>query len=692
MRNQTKSSRSPACSVADEAKSKTRKSQTRCYFCLAMCLLLTAPGRTQQSKPDLGQASIEDLMNMEVTSVSKKEQKLSRIASAVFVITQEDIRHSGATNIPDLLREVPGLDVAQVNGSTWEISSRGFNSLLADKLLVLIDGRTVYTPLFAGVYWDVQDVPLEDIDRIEVIRGPGASVWGANAVNGVINIITKSAKETRGGLVTAGSGTHEPGFGVAQYGGKLFQATDYRFFVKGYDNNSFPSLSGQDGKDSSQLLHAGFRTDTTLSSKDSLTVQGDMYKGNEGEVVNIVALTPPYGETLADRINVSGGNILGRWNHTFSPSSDTTLQIYYDQTDRSRMIENEDVHTFDIDFQNHIAWGRRQDFVWGVGYRYFSYVTVGSLTASFNPPSGDKNLFTTFVQDEIALTPDRLYLTLGAKVEHNDFTGFVFQPSARIAWNVSKNNMLWAGYSRARRTPSPVDRGVNFSVSAFPGPGGIPILASVEGSLDTVNEDLDAFETGYRTQIRQNISLDLAVFYNQYGNLNTFEPAPIVLETNPLPPHLDSAFIFSNQMHGESHGLEMSVNWKLTPRWTLSPGYAFERIHLHTDAASQDISSVANGEGDSPHVQAQLRSTLTLPRKLDWNTSVYFVGRLAALQGSSYTRLDTGITWRAHEHLSISLVGQNLLRNEHVETSSSTQTVFSSEIKRSGYVKFTWQF
>jgi iron complex outermembrane recepter protein len=383
---------------------------------LALTLVSTggvAWGQAQKSEPtspgrDLTQVSIESLMNMEVTSVSKKEQKLSRIASAIFVITQEDIRTSGATNLPDVLRLVPGLDVAQINGNAWEISSRGFNAQYADKLLVLIDGRTVYSPVFAGVYWDVQDVPLEDIDRIEVIRGPGATVWGANAVNGVINIITKSAKETLGGLLTAGGGTHEPGFGVAQYGGNLSQATGYRLFVKGFDYNSFPSLSGQSGHDGFNLLHGGFRVDSTLSKQDSLTVQGDLYEGHEEDLVNNTILTPPFGEVFTESSSLSGGNVLGRWNHTFSPHSDTSLQVYFDRAARNSILYGESTNTSDIDFQHHISWGSRQDFVWGAGYRYISYATTGSVYTSFNPASGGFQLFTSFVQDEITLKPDSL--------------------------------------------------------------------------------------------------------------------------------------------------------------------------------------------------------------------------------------------------------------------------------------------
>lgn len=679
-------------SICESLHSRIRGGLRRACFGLALVALISIPAWPQQKSKNLSDKSLEDLMNIEVTSVSKKEQKLSRIASAIFAITQDDIRHSGATNIPDLLRMVPGLNVAQINGSTWAISSRGLNSQFANKLLVLIDGRTVYTPLFAGVYWDVQDVPLEDIDRIEVIRGSGATVWGANAVNGVINIITKNAKETQGGLLTAGGGTHEQGFGVAQYGGQLNHAASFRFFVKGFDQNSLPSLSGQDGRDGYDLYHGGFRVDSTLSKQNSLTVQGDIYGGSKGEIVNIVALTPPFTSLVAAWAAFSGGNVLGRWNHTLSPHSGTSLQVYFDRTERNGILDGETVNTFDIDFQHHAGWGNRQDLVWGVGYRYISYGTRGTLGAMFNPPSANRQLFSSFVQDEITLTPDHLYLTLGAKFEHNEFSGFEFQPSARLAWNVAKDHMLWAGYSKAQRTPAPLDRGLRSGFAAFPGPGGIPILLTALGNPNTVSENLHAFEAGYRTQLLANISMDLSAFYNRYGKLQTFEPVTPFLELNPPPVHLNVPIIYANLMHGETHGMELAVNWKMAARWTLSPGYTFERIHLHTDPSSQDTESVSSGEGASSHHQAQLRSNLAWPGGFEWNASLYFVGRLPAQQVPAYTRLDTGMTWRAFEHLAISLIGQNLLKNDHLESSSPNQGEISSRIKRSAYAKFTWQF
>lgn len=348
-------------------RSKTRRpSVIGCRVVLAC--LVGAPmawAQNPQTPPqDLTSASLEDLMNVQVTSASKKEQKLSEVPAAIFVISQEDIRRSGARNIPDLLRMVPGLDVAQINASTWAISARGFNLQFANKLLVLIDGRAVYTPQFGGVNWDTQDVPLEDIDRIEVIRGPGGTVWGANAVDGVINVITKKAADTPGYLVSGGGGTQAQGFGTLQYGGKIKDETDYRVFTTYQNNSHLPDLNGQDSDDDWHLLHGAFRADTTVSGKDTLTTQGDLYTGNAGATIVHSELTPPENVNVQKLDSLSGGNILTRWNHISSARFDTTLQFYFDRYTRDGPSANETRNTVDIDFQSHLALGKRQDLIW----------------------------------------------------------------------------------------------------------------------------------------------------------------------------------------------------------------------------------------------------------------------------------------------------------------------------------------
>lgn len=672
-------------------KSGIQKVLTRGCLILAVTLLMTIPGWPQEPSKDLGNQSIEDLMNIEVTSVSKKEQKLSRTASAIFVITQEDIRRSGATNIPDLLRMVPGLDVAQVNGSTWAISSRGFNDEAANKLLVMIDGRTVYSPLFNGVFWDAQQVPLEMIDRIEVIRGPGAAVWGANAVNGVINIITKKASDTQGGLISGGAGTYEQGFGTAQYGGRLGSDTYYRVFMNAFNRNHLIGLTGQNGQDDWDAYRTGFRVDTKFGAKDSFTVQGDAYNGSEGEVVAAVtSFQPPQPQILKLRQNFGGWDLLSRWDRNISPSSKTTLQVYFDRTNRGDPTYGEGRDTVDVDFQHDFAWSDRQDFVWGLGYRATSDNIRGTVRVSFNPPSETDQLFSSFVQDEIAVVPRRVYLTIGAKLEHNHFSGFGLQPNARVTWVVNDKTMLWASIARALQTPARFSE-VRFNQVVLPGPNGLPLVVGVIGTKHG-NENLLANEIGYRTQLLENLSLDLTAFYNSYTHVVSSETGTPFLEFTPPPVHLVLPINFANLVYGESHGVEIAVNWKPARRWTLSPGYSYLQLHMHRDPTSTNSVTPMTIEGSSPREQAQLRSHVELSSRWAWDVSAYFVGRLPALQIPSYTRLDTGLTWSLAKKLSLSFVGQNLLQDHHLESSGSDQIVISSMVKRSAYAKVTWQF
>jgi iron complex outermembrane receptor protein len=654
-------------------------------------LLMAIPAWSQETPKDLGSKSIEDLMNIEVTSVSKKEQKLSRTAAAIFVITQEDIRRSGATNIPDLLRMVPGLDVAQVNSSTWAISSRGFNDEASNKLLVLIDGRTVYSPLFSGVFWDVQQVPLETIDRIEVIRGPGAAVWGANAVNGVINITTKKAADTQGGLISGGGGTYNQGFGIAQFGGKLGSGTYYRAFMSAFGQNHLIGLDGKNGLDDWEMYRTGFRVDGKLGAKNSITFQGDAYKGSEGEVVAAVtSFQPPQPRILDLRQGLGGWNLLSRWDRAISSTSDTTLQVYFDRTNRGDATFGEGRDTFDIDFQHHIAWGSRQDFVWGLGYRVTSDDIRGTIRVSFTPQSETDQLFSSFVQDEIAVLPRTLYFTVGTRLEHNHFSGFGVQPNASLVWHLNDKNMLWGSISRALRTPAR-DTEVRFNQTVLPGPNGLPLFVAVIGNKQD-NENLLAEEIGYRTQLSEQLSLDLTAFYNSYTNVVSREFGSPFLEFNPAPVHLVVPISAGNFIHGETHGAEMALNWKPVSRWTLSPGYSYLQLHMHRDPASTDTFTPVTIEGSSPREQAQLRSHFELPSGWSWDASVYYVGRLPALQIPSYTRVDTGLTWNIGEKLSLSIVGQNLLHDHHLESSGPDQIVVSSSVKRSAYAKLTWQF
>jgi iron complex outermembrane receptor protein len=675
-------------SVPAVPKSEIRKPLKRCHLGLVVALLTAIPAYPQEKPRDLAEKSIEDLMNMEVTSVSKKEQKLSSVAAAIFVITPEDIRRSGATNIPDLLRMVPGLDVAQINANTWAISARGFNLQYADKLLVLIDGRAVYTPLFGGVYWDTQDVPLENIERIEVIRGPGGTVWGANAVNGVINVITKKAADTLGGLLTAGGGTQAQGFGTLQYGGNIKEGTSYRVFAKYLNNNHFPGLNGQDADDGWHLLHSGFRVDTNLSGKDFLTTQGDIYTGNEGATVIHSVFSPPENINVQSRAALSGGSLLSRWSHTFSSRCDTTLQVYFDKYTRDGPQLDEVRDTFDFDFQNHIVLAARHDLIWGAGYRHTADQTQGTVDQAFIPPSHSGQLFNAFVQDQITLKPDRVTLYLGSKFENNYFSGFDVEPSARLAWTPSSRRTFWAAVSRASRPPTRRDTGLNAALAALPGPAEVAVL----GNPNMESEHVIAYELGYRAQPTDRLSLDLTIFFNNYHGLESSELLPPFFDPTSVPPRLIIPLSLRNEMYGTTEGIEAWVKWKLTNRWTLSPGYSFLQMHLHADPTDLGSTSVADAQGSNPGHQAQLRSHLELFGGLAWDASAYFVGRLPAQFIASYTRLDTQLTWKLAERMELSLTGQNLLRDHHAEFNDEFQGVNSSQVKRSAYGKLTWYF
>ena len=666
----------------------------RCAWITLLAFLALPAGSAQN--PDLTQKSLEDLMNIDVTSVSKKAQKTSETAAAVFVISAEDIRRSGAQNIPDLLRMVPGLDVAQINGSQWAISARGFNGQYSNKLLVLVDGRTVYTPVFVGVFWDSQNVPLESIERIEVIRGPGAAVWGSNAVNGVINIITKSADETQGGSVDAGAGNAIIGPEAIRYGGKARGLGAYRVYAEGFHTGSLPTPAGLDGQDDWRLVHGGFRTDSSLSAKDYLTTEGDVTQGDAGELATVpVSLQSPVTSTLAMRNRYWDWNVLARWKRTISPRSETSLQVYFDRTTREDPTYGIGLNTFDIDFQHHVAWGPRQDIVWGLGYRLSANGTNPTLRISFTPQNRLTNLFSIYAQDEITILPDRLRLSLGTRLEHNGYTGFDMEPSARLAWSLNSKNMFWSAVSGATRTPARSDRDIRVNYYALPGSvetGYLPILVSFFGNPNAKDERLTAFEAGYRNTLSSSLSVDTTVFYNRYRDLESVEPGTLGLEMSPGPPHVLIPTTYGNGIYGETHGIEVFANWKAASHWTLSPCYAFFSMHMHKFAGSLDTTSAQSTEGSTPDHQAQLRSSVNLPKNLQWNVSVYFVNRLQALAVPSYTRVDTGLTWRAGERISISAVGQNLFSNHHMEFSGPDSTEQPGLMRRSAYAKISWSF
>ena len=656
---------------------------------------LAGERRGPRQAEDLVDLDIEELMALDVrvTSVAKKPQKLSEAPAAVYVITAEDIRRSGATSIPEALRMVPGLHVARIDASKWAISARGFTDKYANKLLVMIDGRTVYTPAFGGTFWDVQDTLLEDIERIEVIRGPGAALWGANAVNGVISIVTKSARDTQGGLVTGGFGTEERAFGGFRYGGKLGERAYYRVYAKCFDRDGSVDGAGHHTQDDWHAGRFGFRMDWDLSTADLLTVQGDYYKMTSGETLTIPTLTPPYERIFDDTTYASGHYILARWQHTLSATSDMALQFYYSRTERTTSSLDECRDTLDLDFQHRFALGERHSILWGLGFRRTSdhFDNLAPLGLSFLPDERDDNLFSAFVQDEIALVRDRLVLTVGSKFEHNDYTGFEVQPSARLLWTPHPRHTLWAAASRAVRTPSRDTDDLRFGSAAFPlAPSGTPAVLTVFGDRGTESEELAAYELGYRVKVTDRLSLDVAAFYNDYRNLITAEAGAPFMEMSPAPPHLIIPLVYDNKMDGETYGVEVAAECDVTERWKLRAGYSFLNVRLHPHSSSTDT-RCEEAERRSPHNQFHIRSFLDLPGNLELDTALYYVDSLPTCDVGSYVRVDARLAWRPRDGLEVALTLQNLLDAQHREFTERTGTQ-AREFQRAAYLSVRCEF
>ena len=648
-------------------------------------VLATATSWAQQPQGyDISQASLEDLMNIQVTSVSKKEQKLSKTGAAIFVINQEDIQRSGATNIPDLLRLIPGVDVARVDSNRWSISIRGFNDQHADKVLVLIDGRSVYSPSFSGVFWDMEDVPLENIDRIEVIRGPGGTVWGANAVNGVINIITKSSKATQGGLISAGGGSEDYGDTLAQYGGQIGQTGTYRIFGKFFDIGSSVFPNGGRASDGWTAEHGGFRSDWDLSTTDSLTVQGDFLRTRESQT--ITGLTPstfPLMTTFNDAISVTASNVLGRWNHNLANGSQMSLQLYDDYSRHFEQGFLDAQNTVDLDFQHHIALGSRNDLVWGLGARVIDSQYGNGYSLTILPHRRLDRLFDVFLQDELRLTHS-LSLTIGSKLEHNDFTGFEYEPSAQLVWTPTEKQALWISGARAIREPSSLDDGLRSDAASFPVGPSYGVLR-VLGSTNVKAETLRDFEVGYRAQASKRFSLDVTAFNGFYRNLEVVVAQPSYFD--PAEHLLILPEVFVNAATAHTYGVEFSGSWNLTNRWRVSPGYSF--FHMN---ASADASGLASPPGSSPDHQFQIRSLLDLPHHLEWDNTIGYVSHLAYGNIPAYARLDSRLGWRACEFLEFSVVGQNLLTPRHAEFSNTIYPLDHTLVERSVFGKVTWRF
>lgn len=620
---------------------------------------------------DLADLPLDQLMRIEVTSVSKRPERMSDAAAAIFVITQEDIRRSGMTTLPDVLRLAPGIDVSQSDATHWAISSRGYNDVYSSKLLVLVDGRTIYSPTFAGVLWDVQDVPLEDIERIEVIRGPGGTLWGANAVNGVINIITKKAADTQGGLLSATGGTQHQAGVMLRYGGRLSEQADYRVFLKADGNNGVDSALGGHAGDPSSQVHAGFRLDWAPTPRDSLTADGEVYGERSRTLLTLPSLTAPptpTPEVEHDR----GGHALINWRRQTSATSDFGVQAYFDRASTQEYTARFDIDTFDVEAKQHFRLGARHDIVWGAGYRHVSFDVSDNPVATFTPRRGSNETYNLFGQDEIALGHD-LRLVAGLKLEHTTFTGLEYEPSLRLAWTPQPNRIAWLAISRAVRVPSLGESYLRLNVAAAPTTP--PILVAIVGGQDLKSEVETAYEAGYRVAASPRLTFDVAIFYNRYTDLITsLNPSP-AFEFSPPPPHLLFATEVANTLRGHAYGGEVSVNWQASPIWRLSADYdlAVASVHVVNPLATM---GGGNDPGNSPKHQVRLRSKLDLPDDLEFDLFGQYASRLAAttIPGRAassgipaYFRLDARLGWHPTQGVELGLVGQNLLDDRHAE-------------------------
>lgn len=659
-----------------------------------LCLMLAAAAlqagsaggspSSSESSPRLTHLSLEQLGNTEVTTVSKEPVKISRTPAAIYVLTQEEIRRSGATSIPEALRLVPGVEVSRIDSSKWALGVRGFENRLSRSVLVLIDGRSVYTPLFAGVYWEVQDTLLEDVERIEVIRGPGGTIWGPNAVNAVINIITKKASDTHGVLASVGGGSLDQGFFGFRYGGGNGRNFDYRTYAKAF-SRGYEFHPDQQHFDDWHMGQAGFRTDWQPRSRDTLTLQGDLYNGDAREKVGLTSYSPPSVTYVQQDAQLSGGNLVARWRRVIDDGSDFQIETYYDQTRHLEPSYGEIRNTFDVDFLDHLSLPKRQNLLWGAGVRLSpSHFIQTGPSIIFKPHVTDE-LYSLFAQDEAEIVKDRLWLTIGSKFLHNNYTGWELQPTARVLVVLTSRQSAWAAVTRAVRTPSRLEEDVQLTAPISSNP---PIFARGIGDGNFSSERLVGYEAGYRALMTSKLYLDLAAFYNDYTHLESLEPGPLFVETSPAPAHTVFPLFLRNGVLGNTSGGELAPDWHPTRWWRLRGSYSFLHIGLETEPSSLDTSTVRSTVGSSPHHQIVVRSSFDFPKRLEFDQTYRYVSALATKNIRAYSTMDARLCWQFGQ-FEAALVGQNLLQPSHPEYSGDPGPLVG--IKRAAYAKITWR-
>jgi iron complex outermembrane receptor protein len=658
-----------------------RRALTRALGTSIALVFAANAGAAAGDATDLTELSLEELMNIEVTSVSKKAQSKTDAAAAITVITAEDLRRGGFTLIPEALRTVPGLAVARVDANRWSISIRGNAGLFANKLLVLIDGRTVYTPTFGGTYWDAQDYAIEDVERIEVIRGPGGTIWGANSVNGVINIITKNAEDTQGALLSGYGGSREAGV-TARFGGKVGDDTHYRVYGRGFKIADSDITKDRDGNDEWRQGRFGFRTDSKLTDVDSVRVSGDFYtEKNEQGALN-PAFVPLF---LKLHYKQYGGNILFHWDRKLGDDSGFKAKAYYVGNHREFLLK-ENRHTADLEIQHDFTLRENVSVTWGANYRYSTnHINMDprGIQIAFDPNDQDVHLASGFGQVRFDLLDDKLSLIAGTKLGYYSWSGFEYQPSGRFVARPADGHVVWGAISRAVRTPSEADRDLDMTL---PSPVPFPPTTRILGDRGTRSEELLAFELGYRFFALEKVNAEISLFWNEYESRTTFQALPLG------PPFTVG---FGNDSKSTNRGVELEVNVQPLPWWRLKASYSY--LHIDLDLKSTSV-PLTDEKNNNPKHQASLQSFMELPLGFEFDTSLYFVDGLPSTvpTGQSdnveqYVRLDLRLGYKPTDWVEISLVGTNLTDRRHYEGDDFTQGQ-STQVPRAGYAKVTFTF
>jgi len=621
---------------------------------------------------DLAEFDLQDLTNIEVTLVSRKKENLFQAAAAVHVITQEDIAYSGVTSIPEALRLVPGIQVASIDANKWAITSRGFIGRFSNKLLVLIDGRVVYNHLFSGVFWDMHDVMMEDIDRIEVIRGPGATLWGANAVNGIINIVTKNARETQGALIKAGVGTEEKQNEKLRYGGKQGDHFYYRGYVKYFNRDAFVDSSGNPMSDGWDVLRGGLRWDWEPTAKNQLSFIGSGYSGNIGHRMETVSLEAPYKTWIDYKGYITGYDALASWQTYFSNASVLKIIVVHDFSEREEGIIKAQFRMTEIDASYLFDLGKHHQFVSGVGYRLSQDQYTNRFRMTMIPSQKNLPLWSAFVQDNIHVIPKHFRVTLGSKFEHNVYSGFEIQPNLRLLFIPHQKMTFWAAVSRAVRTPARAERGGYYIADVMMTDQSDQlketlIVVRMQGNPDFRPETLVAYEMGWRWSVSNTIYLDAATFYNRYNHIFSGFIENPYFETNIEPNHFVMPLLTDNRVAGHGFGFEMLSEIKFSRLWHLNMIYSFTKLDMHLIQGSTDTGTPENYEGQCPLHMGGIQSKINVSASMDFSLNLHYMDSVWELSIPEYWNMDMQFRWKPFKCCRIALVGHNLLHDRVLE-------------------------